>query len=146
MKETKENIWSSEETTRLILNSALDGIVCIDTNGCIIVWNSQAEKIFGFAENEVIGRRLSEIIIPEPYRALHEAGLKRYLSAGHTLPMPLTECAGWCRTCSIGTGIGLAHCKKITELHSGKIWLNADAGKGSTFYFTIKKRNTDKWK
>lgn len=38
-----------------------------------------------------------------------------------------------------GTGIGLAHCKKIAQLHDGKIWFESEPGEGTEFYFTISK-------
>ena len=54
----------------------------MDGAGMVIRWSTQAEKLFGWTDTEAIGRRLSELIIPERHRALHEAGLKHFMKGG----------------------------------------------------------------
>src|SRR5882762_3058652 len=52
---SKEYITVTEDASKLIMNAALDAIICIDANENIIFWNPQAEKIFGWTEEEVKG-------------------------------------------------------------------------------------------
>ncbi len=75
-------IQRSELTKRLIVNSALDAIMCMDRTGKITVWNPQAEKIFGWSEEEMVGKSMADAIIPEQYRARHLRGMEKYLETG----------------------------------------------------------------
>ena len=54
----------------------------MDGAGVVIQWSARAERLFGWTDAEAIGRRLSDLIIPERHRATHEAGLKRFMQGG----------------------------------------------------------------
>lgn len=81
-KRAEEIIHNSEEKRRLIMNAALDAIICIDTRGLVTFWNPQASNIFGWTSEEVNGQLLSDYIIPAPYRKMHDEGMKNYLATG----------------------------------------------------------------
>ena len=81
-KKAEERIINSEESKRLILNSALDAIFIIDSTSNIIFWNPQAEKIFGWTADEVIGKGLADTIIPAEYKKKHRQGMQHYLQTG----------------------------------------------------------------
>lgn len=81
-RRTDEMIRDSEEKRRLIMNAALDAIICVDIGGMITFWNPQAEEVFDWKESEVMGKRLSSIIIPEPYRYMHDHGMEQYQVTG----------------------------------------------------------------
>jgi len=72
----------SEERFRLLIAAALDAVITIDARGQITSWNPQAETLFGWAQEEVLGRPLSETIIPPAYREAHERGLERFRATG----------------------------------------------------------------
>ena len=73
---------TSEQRARLVIESAYDAFIAMDSEGVIIDWNTEAEKIFGLSSSQAIGRKLSETIIPEQHRERHQAGLKHFLETG----------------------------------------------------------------
>ncbi|NOR52377.1 MAG: EAL domain-containing protein [Gammaproteobacteria bacterium] len=65
----------SKNRTRSIVSSSLDAIITIDRHGQVTGWNEQATAIFGWSEDQIMGRSLSETIIPEQHRIAHNKGL-----------------------------------------------------------------------
>ena len=78
----QELLRHRDEQTRLILDTAYDAFVAIDSNGKITTWNTEAEKTFGWSRQEAIGQTLSDTIIPPQYREAHMRGLKQYHATG----------------------------------------------------------------
>ena len=77
----------SQAITSAVLAAAFDAIITIDHRGVVVEWNSAAERLFGYARSEAVGREMAELIIPPQLREAHRAGMMNYLanSAGPIL-------------------------------------------------------------
>jgi two-component system sensor histidine kinase/response regulator len=67
---------------RAILDTALDCIIIMNHKGHVVEFNHAAEKTFGYARAEVLGKPLAELIVPPALRQAHRAGLAHYLKTG----------------------------------------------------------------
>jgi len=81
-KNAEEALLESEEMARGIIETALDAFIQMDEDGRVIGWNPQAEALFGWSRDEVIGKALGNLIVPERLRARHTAGVARFLQGG----------------------------------------------------------------
>ena len=72
---------ASEARYRIVTNSASDAIITIDETGTILFTNQPAEKIFGYRKDELIGRKLVDLM-SERMRSKYSTLLKRYIKAG----------------------------------------------------------------
>lgn len=75
-------LLQSQERNRAIVDTALDGVITIDAAGIVTEWNAQATVIFGWTREEVMGKLLSDTIIPERDRDAHAQGIREYLKTG----------------------------------------------------------------
>ena len=79
-------IASEERTMRnrfeAAIASSLDAVFVTDTDGCLLEFNGGAEAIFGYARDEVLGRRLVDVTIPPHRREQHLSRLAKYRETG----------------------------------------------------------------
>lgn len=71
---------------RGLLEFAPDSIVIVNSKGEIAILNTQAEKIFGYNQDELIGKPV-EILVPERFRELHVGHRSTYFTAPRIRPM-----------------------------------------------------------
>ena len=83
--------WRAEDLLRdsdarksAILNAAFDCIVTMDAAGMVVEVNRAAEETFGYAAEDMVGRELAELIIPEHLREQHRRGVERYVDTGES--------------------------------------------------------------
>jgi PAS domain S-box-containing protein len=76
----------AEAVFRSLVEAAPDAMVCVDGQGVITLVNAQAERLFGYARDELTGR-LAEILVPERAREIHPGYRREYFAS--PLPRPM---------------------------------------------------------
>jgi PAS domain S-box-containing protein len=72
----REALQESEARFRSVAQSAHEAIISADHQGTMLFWNKGAEAMFGYQEDEVLGRPLT-MLMPERYREAHQAALSQ---------------------------------------------------------------------
>ena len=75
-----EALSAKEARHRAMLDAALDCVVTMDHEGCVVDFNPAAERTFGHAASDAVGRDMAELIIPPELRERHRRGLARYVT------------------------------------------------------------------
>jgi PAS domain S-box-containing protein len=78
----ERELRASEMRARAIIETAIDAVLLTDSDGKLIGWNAAAERIFGWRQEEVLGRDLAQCIIPERLREAHYRGLAHLRATG----------------------------------------------------------------
>ena len=81
-KLAEKKIEESEKRLKTFFRSGPDAVIVINERQEITEWNPKAEITFGYMVDEVMGKPLSEIIIPFQYRDAHNKGMQHFLKTG----------------------------------------------------------------
>lgn len=81
-KTQRKVIRESKTLLNSIVKAAIDSLIVIDHSGHVVEFSPSAEKMFGYAREEVLNRDIVEIIIPPSLRESHRNGLAHYLKTG----------------------------------------------------------------
>ena len=71
----------AESRLNALLDAAVDAMILINPRGEITRFNLAAERMFGYSQQEVLGRNVA-MLMPEPYRSEHDGYIHRYASTG----------------------------------------------------------------
>ena len=82
LRASRDRIDADRQRIRLILQTAYDAFVAIDPQGRITDWNARACKLFGWHEDEVLGRDAIELLVPAARREQERACLARFALDG----------------------------------------------------------------
>ena len=80
-KHAEEDLRSSEEMHRVIVEAANDAVVSMDERGAILLANPASRRIFGYEPAEIVGKPMT-MLMPGMMGISHENGFKRYLATG----------------------------------------------------------------
>ncbi len=81
-RRAEEDVKRSEALNSSILAAAIDCVITMTADGVVREWNPAAERTFGYARSEAVGRVMADLIIPTSLRELHRSGLANYLRTG----------------------------------------------------------------
>lgn len=80
--ERDAELLASNMRKGLMLETAMDAIITIDTTGTIVEVNAAAERMFGYPRQRMLGEEMAQLVIPAAQREAHRTGLARYVAAG----------------------------------------------------------------
>ena len=83
-KQSEEALRDSEQEIQAIFNNAPDAIIVIDNQATVMRWNPVSEKLFGWKEEEAIGRKLNELIVPPRFSESHIKGMQVFRNTGQS--------------------------------------------------------------